>query len=74
MHLSLGPYLEGHDPALAAAVQCVYDGILKHLFHEEAQETGRDLLVALVRPEAAKDMIEHAEMHHREECTCSSAA
>jgi hypothetical protein len=55
-------------------VQCVWAGITAHPHDEEEQAIGRCLLYRLVGPEAAKKMIDHAEMHHCEGARCSCAA
>jgi hypothetical protein len=55
-------------------VQCMWAGITSHPHDEDEQEVGRRLLRHLVGPETAKEMIDHAEMHHYEGAECSCAA
>jgi hypothetical protein len=55
-------------------VQCVWAGVICHRDYCSAQSLGRKLLCHLVGPEAAREMIDHAEMHHCEDADCSSAA
>lgn len=74
MWASIGPHMEGHENLRRAAIQRAYDGILKFPHDEYAQENGRLLLTTLAGEELARDMIEHAEMHHRNECNCAGAA
>lgn len=55
-------------------VQCVWNGITIHRTDGDVQDSGRHLLTILVGPEAAVQMIDHAEMHHSEDAECSCAA
>jgi hypothetical protein len=59
-------------------VQCiishVWHGVLKHKYDEDAQDVGRRLLGLLVGKESAKEMIDHAEMHHCEDEDCAGCA
>jgi hypothetical protein len=52
----------------------VWHGIIKHKHDEETQKTGRGFLRNLVGEESAKEMIDHAEMHHCEDEECAGCA
>lgn len=67
-------YLEGKAELVVRTVQSVFKGLVKHKDHEDAQSSGHDLLMKLLGPEAARKLIDHAEMHHLETATFSSAA
>lgn len=56
------------------AVQCIFDGIVFLKDHEDAKAIGGHLLVHMVGPVGARQLIDHAEMHHCETAGCSCAA
>jgi hypothetical protein len=55
-------------------VSHLWNGVIKHKYDEDAQKHGRRLLYLLVGTEAAKEMIDHAEMHHCEDEDCAGCA
>jgi hypothetical protein len=55
-------------------VSHVWNGVIKHKYDEKAQEYGRHLLCILVGKEIAKEMIDHAGMHHCEDEECAGCA
>jgi hypothetical protein len=69
---SIGPGLDldVKNKCYPRIVSHLWHGIIKHKHDEDAQGIGRLLLRGLVGEENAKEMIDHAEMHHcaGEEC------
>jgi hypothetical protein len=55
-------------------VSHVWHGVIKHKHNDQAQDIGRSLLRQLVGEETAKEMIDHAEMHHCEDEGCAGCA
>ena len=71
---SFGPGREVNNNLFQRIVSHIWHGVIKHRHDEEAQETGRSLLSYLVGNENAKEMIDHAEMHHCEDEGCAGCA
>jgi hypothetical protein len=68
------PGREVNGDLLERIVSHVWHGVIKHKHDEDAQDTGRSLLSYLVGKESAKEMIDHAEMHHCEDEECAGCA
>jgi hypothetical protein len=72
--ISFGPGCEVNNSLFQRIVSHVWHGVIKHKHDEEAQDDGRLLLRHLVGEEAAKKLIDHAEMHHCEDEECAGCA
>jgi hypothetical protein len=66
--------LDVQKQCLPRTVNIVWHGVIKHKYDEEAQAGGRAFLRFLVGAESAKEMIDHAEMHHCEDEDCAGCA
>jgi hypothetical protein len=69
-----GVQFEGKKESFKRIVSHVWHGVIKHKYDEKAQEYGRRLLCLLVGKKAAKELIDHAEMHHCEDEDCAGCA
>jgi len=68
------PGLEIPLEMFSEAVQCTCAGIVFHKHDEEAQGSGRHLLVHLLGPDAASELIGRVEIGHCQDAGCSCAA
>lgn len=69
-----GPGVYIHAELVNRAVQSAFDGVVLHVHNQEAQTSGHNVLIYLMGPEAARRMMDHAEMHHSEDVDFSRAA
>jgi len=69
-----GPGVHIDAELVDRAVQCTFDGVLRHRRNEDAQMMGLNLLVHFVGPVVARRVMDHVEMHHCEEDECSGSA
>jgi hypothetical protein len=71
---TFGPGCEVSNNLFRRILFHVLHGVVKHKYDEDAQNLGRRLLRHLVGEEAAKKMIDHAEMYDCLEEECAGCA